>query len=106
MGFASMVAADMRYAIGAEDGAFRATLVWRGQTVQGNCTGDRQSLSVEDEGEFSEVDLQWAGMVADFEGGVTPPMQDTVTVNGVKFYVMDPQRDQMGLGIVLNLKRS
>ena len=116
MSFATLAAADLRYAIGAESGAFSARLVWGSQTVDGSIPYERESGRTLDDGDFLDCDAQWAGVLSDFTNRTPPPFQQTVEIfkkiagafeeSGTKYFVSDSSKTVGAGGVLISLRRT
>lgn len=106
MTFAADMAADLREVLADEGNTFRVALVWGSQTVYGNLSPIDSAFRVEDEGEYTDSDMQFCAVRADFSGGTLPGENTTVTVGGVKYFVTGSQTDEAGgVGAIINLRR-
>lgn len=116
MSFATLAAADLRYAIGAESGSFSARLVWGSQTIDGAIAHERAAGRTLDDGDFADFDIQWAGVLTDFANSIPPPFQQTVEIfekingafeeSGTKYFVVETSKSVGAGGVLISLRRT
>lgn len=106
MSFSVDATADLREALGDQADAFAVTLTWGAQSIVGNVSPPRETLTVEDGAEYTVRVVDFMAVRADFTGGVLPAKRATVGLSGVNHFVHEVQVDEAdGLAVVLSLRR-
>lgn len=99
MALNDILAADLAYAASE----MPSSLVYSGVTVTGSAGSVVKRDDVQPDGILNEAELEWHGKVADFT--TVPGVRDSVTVDGIIYYVVQREVDAAGVGVVLWLRR-
>jgi len=97
----TQLASDMDYMIAD----LPSTLVWGAQTISGTRSEVTKENRTEDEGDYLDYDLEWAGKIASFSSSTLPTDQTVVTVDSVKYYIERIVPDQAGVAVSFFLRR-
>lgn len=80
-----------------------STLVWGAQTINGTKGAELETHVVDEEGEDIVKEITFVAKLSDFTSSTLPDQRETVTLDGVKHFVMDATEN--GAHAVLSLQR-